>query len=382
MTEGIDRTNLRPINNNRDLVNYLVEKNHAANYYILSKCIINFSLDVDNGTLVEFETCVFTKTVTFSPGLHNNKVKINNCEFSKNVNFKDVIFRIDVQFWYTIFREQTSFNNTSFSMLADFMGSQFIKPIVFYRTDFKEVAVFSGVKFWENVRFVYTPIEKTLIFRETHFEKGLDLALALIQGKINIFDIHIKNFTTPKLRVERTAFNNQLEQHTETITTRDKQETFRILKQHLRNDGSEIDAMEFSILEKKAYHEMLKGDIGTNDRRNYNDYIIFILNWGSNDHGKRWWQAFLLTIGFGWIFFYFSLLNTCEYTFSIYEFSNLGEGTKLFFEFLIPTHKVDYLEAAGLSPNWGSYVLDFLGRLVVLYGIYQTISAFRKFKGT
>lgn len=34
---------------------------------------------------------------------------------------------------------------------------------------------------------------------------------------------------------------------------------------------------------------------------------------------------------------------------------------------------------AYVTLTWGSYVMDFLGRIVIAYGYYQTIQAFRRF---
>lgn len=61
------------------------------------------------------------------------------------------------------------------------------------------------------------------------------------------------------------------------------------------------------------------------------------------------------------------------------ELSAIKEGFGYFWQFLIPTHKFDYLGVKQTdSPLF--YVFDFFGRIAVGYGIYQFIQAFRKFK--
>ena len=55
-----------------------------------------------------------------------------------------------------------------------------------------------------------------------------------------------------------------------------------------------------------------------------------------------------------------------------------GDFAGYYFTFLDPTHKIDFLKDKGVTLSGWSSLVDFLGRIVVGYGIYQFISAFRK----
>ena len=45
---------------------------------------------------------------------------------------------------------------------------------------------------------------------------------------------------------------------------------------------------------------------------------------------------------------------------------------------MTPTHKVDFLDTEGTSIL--TYLFDFIGRIFIAFGIYQTVSAFRKYR--
>ena len=100
----------------------------------------------------------------------------------------------------------------------------------------------------------------------------------------------------------------------------------------------------------------------------------------SSIYGTSYLRAFLFTILIGLLFFNLSLISTDLFAFSFNPIEwEIAEGAKYFVQFLIPTHKFDYL---GNKVDTGTafYILDFVGRLLVGYGIYQFIQAFRKYK--
>ncbi|MFD2522177.1 hypothetical protein [Emticicia soli] len=106
------------------------------------------------------------------------------------------------------------------------------------------------------------------------------------------------------------------------------------------------------------------------------DLRAFKLNQFSNLHGENWGRALAFTL-FVPIPFY------CLYLWSVgrlFVFSNEIDWNLIgyYFSFLDPTHKIDFLEDAKGDLNGWSRFLDFASRIVVSYGIYQLIVAFRK----
>ena len=73
-------------------------------------------------------------------------------------------------------------------------------------------------------------------------------------------------------------------------------------------------------------------------------------------------------------FFNIDSVRTCEFDLNV-----MGYTIKQFINFLNPAHSINYIDE--LNPFYGiPYVFDFLGRIAVGYGIYQTVQAFRKFR--
>ncbi len=108
------------------------------------------------------------------------------------------------------------------------------------------------------------------------------------------------------------------------------------------------------------------------------DRVLLWFNKWSNNYGKSYIRSILFTLIVPFPFFYLSILGTNHFEFN-YNItgSSILEGLKYFIQFLVPTHKFNYIEE---NPNFMFYLFDFLGRIFVGYGIYQTIQAFRKFK--
>ncbi len=338
------------------------------------------SFKINFGDKVIFKKCHFFEDVNFSHSIFDGKAEFIDCIFHQNVRFNDSYFKGKARFYQSKFREQINFNNAKFDDLADFWNVVFRRSTIFYKTDFLGTVVFSSAEFLDNVLFTYTLIDKLIIFRGTIFNKGLDLSLAIVTGKISIFDIRIENYSS----VENPEDDDLYEDYVTSsalICDKNKRETFRILKYQSSSQGDIIYSLTFSALEIKSYQDSLHRDIYKKKKWwKSQDYIILILNNISNKHGKSWSRGILFTLGAGLIFFYLSLLSTYKYNFGCPNLtradlvSNFGN----FFISLAPTHKFDYLEKEGLGPFF--YMWDFIGRIFVAYGIYQTIQAFRKFK--
>lgn len=112
---------------------------------------------------------------------------------------------------------------------------------------------------------------------------------------------------------------------------------------------------------------------------NWIDKTILYSSKFSNNFGINPFNATLFTLISGAIFFSFSILCTDVFEFSICINSyDLSESLKYYFQFLLPTHRFNYL---GSETHFGSgfYFWDFVGRIFVGFGIYQTITSFRKY---
>jgi hypothetical protein len=332
--------------------------------------------------VVSFNDCIFKEPVSFH-GEMPQGANFSNTVFEKSVNFSNINFKGKTRFHSTEFKGAVRFNNTKFENLADFWNSKFYAPTIFYKTDFMGTTVFARTHFFSNVLFTYTLIEKTVIFRGTIFDMGLDLSLAIIKGNLNIFDINLNDFVTAGEKTTEEEYEKHISENG-IIPSKNKQETYKILKKQLQNQGNYIDAVTFSSFEFHAYFTRLNRLIFKHSmlKDNLQNWIILCFNYLSNRNGRSWIRGVAFTLLVGLLFFYPAIISTGLFYFSFKDISisTFSESAKLYLTFLTPTHKLDMFDNYD-SSVW-TYVWDYLGRIFVAYGIYQTIQAFRKFKSS
>lgn len=354
----------------------------SLRYYEFENTEFTIVINLKKADSIHFKNCLFKEKVIFPKNI-NRDSSLENSIFEKEVEFSNSTFKENVRFYGTCFKGKTYFNNTKFIKLADFWNARFDQNVIFYKTDFLGTTVFSSSIFNENVLFTYSLIEKLIIFRGTEFKKGIDLSLAIISGELNFFDIKldINKFVDVNDTDNVTEFKKNVSE-TGVITRKNKRETFRIIKNHLNEKQNSIDALEFAKFEMQSYTKQLEQNVyRENKTKEFLNLILLYLNAFSSKHGTSWGRGVLFTFIIGFFFFYISLLSTDVYTFSFRNFiywEDFIKCTKYFFTFLLPTHSIEYLDTE--RPNMFFYLWDFLGRIFVSYGIYQTIQAFRKFK--
>jgi hypothetical protein len=351
---------------------------------------INLYLSKTSGTDrdIYFEDCIFNNIITLSSS--KGIITFDICKFNKIFKAKDAKLEGKIKFWVCDFFEDANFRNTKFFELADFWRSTFHKKTIFYKTDFLNTVVFSAVTFKENVLFTYTLINKLILFRGTKIKKGFDLSLAIIYGKLGLFgfdliDYKDYQFINNEDEYEKAVSENGI------IPIKNKRETFRILKDNLESQKNLSESLIFKAVEKEVLRlELINSNLNytnvsfiSNLKFKVNNRLERLnlrLNKYSNDYGDSYGRALLFVLFFGWLIFYLSLLSTETYSFSLnYDNWIINDNVKYFIEFLNPLHKNDYLgKQIILSPSF--YIIDFVGKIIVGYGIYQFIQAFRKYK--
>lgn len=322
----------------------------------------------------------FKEEVVFN-GTFTKDINIEGTTFYKNVSFHNVKFDCKIRFYSSIFKSTVNFNNTKFEDLADFWNVTFEKKIIFYKTDFKGITVFAITKFKENVLFTYTLIKEVVIFRQTKFHKGLDLSLAIISGYCSFFDIRFYDFKDIKDIDDDEKYEDAVSA-LGVIPKKNRRETYRIIKNQLKAQSNNYDAVEYSNLEAKVFNSQVCFRVKENKilKKPIGNLIIMLLNRISNNHGKSWSLGIVFTILIGLFFFNFSLSFTKISSFSknCNFIDTLDFYIKYFTEFMNPTHNIIYMDS--YYPENLFYVFDFLGRIFVGFGIYQTIQAFRKYR--
>lgn len=331
-----------------------------------------------------FNDVFFERSIFELSRIENTKSEVffDASIFNGNVNFNEVIFNYKANMVNCHFKNGATFANTKFKMLADFYGVVFNQAQQFYKTDFEGTTVFSGATFKENVMFVYSLFSGMLIMRNTTFKNGLDLSLANISGELNFFDLKLNNFSVVQNPNTKKEFETIIFDAKQ-ITLKGKRETFRIIKHQFENQGNSIDATWYKQLELKAYlkevwNNILKIDFPFEKKR-FSELISLFLNLISNRYGTSWLLGIIFTslisITLFIIAFHFS---------GIGSFNVNGQTTAFFFDFINPLHNLNYINNYVQDFNQKAesswfYVVDFVARISISFGLYQTVQAFRRF---
>jgi hypothetical protein len=321
--------------------------------------------DHNKDCVLTFVNCIFRKDIIAENTVMDGKVRFRNCDFKGNVNFR----------------------NTTFNNLADFWQCTFYKPTTFYKTDFNATTVFSSATFNENVLFTYSLFGGKAIFGRTKFIKGLDMSQTIIGGELQIFDL---SFDYQKYEAEYVSTNNSIFQdyidNQHIIPLINKVVTFQILKSQYAKQGNYIDEITMRKEEKKAFSELTqarKKDDSWTSTTGGDRFILWLNRW-SNHHKADFRNGIVFTASVAFLFLLLTFVTTGEFWSRLcldckFDSRVIGYTIKSFINFLNPVHKTTYIDS--LYPIFGiPYVFDFLGRIAVGYGMYQTVQAFRKYR--
>lgn len=135
------------------------------------------------------------------------------------------------------------------------------------------------------------------------------------------------------------------------------------LKQVAKKNGDIETASKYQSLEYKQL--LLSKTISW-------DSFLLALNWLSNNNGKSWFRGVLFTAGISFLFFYLYLTVLCisfDYKLHLTDYV-------LFFTSFPKLQLDKYSES---NSFWQVSLVIWLARIFISYGIYQTVSAFRKY---
>lgn len=352
----------------------------------------NFQTNINKGNAeLIFRKCTFSENVVFCP--KQNK-------FSENIIFEGCTFKKEIQCDDTSFSKKfimhnctvnnASFKNTSFNGLADFWRTTFKKDITFYKTDFNETVVFSMARFKGNVLFTYVLFYGKSIFGKTKFEKGVDLSQTIISGDLQPFelDFDFKKFETKYVSTDDEEYQRCIDEEHK-IPLVNKVRTFQVLKKAFEDISNHPESIEMFREENKALKELVKKKLKDKNLLKKildGDRLILCLNRISNNYRSDFTYGILFTLMVAAVFSFLTLVFTeefCHHHFCLcckFDEEYFIKGVKFFFNFLNPVRKTTYLDNFHLKFYGISYLFDFLGRIAVGYGFYQTVQAFRKFK--
>ena len=293
-----------------------------------------FDLELTELTLYNI---IFRDEFVLSGCRIDSKVMLSKCHFEKNAIFGSVYNKG----WWC--------GSLTFHKHVNFIGAIFKD-----RFEAHDLNV--------NGRIHFTQATFESIYLTT--SRFLDF-VSFREAKINFFFLQDISFEDA-VSLESTTVNSG------------SREAMRFLKDQAQKNNNKIEALDFYQKEMLALQEDLKAQNGNKAER-----FILYLNKISNNHGVSWLRAILFTLITAAVFFSIFVL-LLEKPYYSYEWRGLDEFISLhaitfryFVDFINPTHKMTFMDQ--YSPNGWSFIFDFIGRVFVGYGIYQTLSSFRKY---
>ncbi len=158
---------------------------------------------------------------------------------------------------------------------------------------------------------------------------------------------------------------------------------FNQIKRAYENIGDSVAAGQQHALAMNEQKQVLEHTRRSTRKKRWKlrfDKFTFTMNAITNNHGENWWRSFWLTVvSGGVVFIFYSLhlwLRQCWY-YGLHE----DYGHSLWYhwqslpEWFLFTHRFDFMSSD--VGGWGK-LWDVLGRILIGYGIYQFVAAFRR----
>jgi len=151
-----------------------------------------------------------------------------------------------------------------------------------------------------------------------------------------------------------------------------------------QKQGDTVRYLEYQSREIEAHYKGLRWFPAGARSLSFTKFSLW-LNKISNDFGRNWMRAILFSFGIGIVFFYFLVISSSEYYFDWgFRYDDRLVGS--FLKFMNPLRFFDtesLFKVGNGKPfltlcGW-SNMIDFFSRVLVAYGFYQMIQAFRRY---
>ncbi|HWJ28836.1 MAG TPA: hypothetical protein VNS32_19985 [Flavisolibacter sp.] len=295
--------------------------------------------------------------------LHNAFFK--KSRFGATAIFDGCIFTNDMG------RTNQNFCDINFSSDAYFNGAEFSDQAFFNGSNFYGLAIFSNNNLKATPHFDFSG---AIFQKRTVFDGSRYSQLVLKHSEFHDL-VSFKDIKVDKLIISKALFAQGADFLGARVTSGDR-ETFRIIKNEFLKINNQVEALQFKAKEMIAYEDELK------NAKNWGDYALVSLNKLSNKHGLSWTRGLFFTTLVALLFYLFYLwtLKSLPFQFGWKNCESFSQASgmtiKYFIRFLIITHDIDFM--AEFGPTAASFIVDFIAKIFIGYGIYQTVQAFRK----
>lgn len=263
----------------------------------------------------------------------------------------DAVFKDDLYLNYTEFGEKVFFNATQ-------IQGKVIAPFVNQKSE-RCIADFSGCSFGNSVYFDSSTFHKFICIRSAFKQP-----VSFNNSKYWFVDFIGTHF----------AYGCDF---SHTRYTSGSIETFRIIKAELVKAGNRVESLYYQSQELSRYDAQITW------RAQPLEKFMLLLNKLSSNHGINWGRGVVFTFCVSLLFY---SVYVCTVPDSGIAFGWAGWQSfrvamdyffKNYFKFLSIFRDFTFID--GTNPNAISHAIDFLGRIFIAYGIYQTVQAFRKY---
>lgn len=355
---------------------------YDKNYEILSlkKCIISGRLKLVNTNIerLHFNDVHFIQIEghwTSSP-IEFHDCKISYVDFSELSSKTKKSKKENIQIDESLFNKRKESVNFRGCTLNTFVFSPNILDLTFSNCNIdsflKPGSVIKEDEFYGSFKFDTCTFQKVYITNLTHTAK---INFDCLQFRNSVFE---KFISFQGMVIKDLTFHYNVTNHVVIFKDTDIKKadslTYGTLKENSIRFFNKIQALKYHELEMTAFEK---------EQISFSDKILVLLNKYSSNHGANWPRGILFTITISFIFFFlytYSLQNI-PFKFGWNGWINFKECLSIFCKYFIlyfyPAHEFDFMK--DYNPRGISYLIDVSGRIMIGYGIYQTIQAFRKF---
>ena len=304
--------------------------------------------------------------------------KISNVHFNKN-EFNSFVLFVGTTFNYLVeakkqyAKEFSIFYKCVFNKV-NFNEISIIGLLCFDNCDFNETVWFEKIKFIDksNLNIISSRFDKYVLFDNSSLFK-LEILHTHFERKVSFNKLTVNNFKIHQVSFLESAYFDDLNMDKiEAIENWDRK-TLRAIKRELINTHNQIDYLRFKAYELEAY----KNEKG----KSWKDDFILSLNSFSSKNGLDWIKALRFIFLTSFINYLFYLIS---YLISIKRV--VPNGFPIFLEgffvyYLKFINPLMFLKSPIEDAENYFFPLLFLllGKILISYGIYQLIQAFRKF---
>ena len=302
---------------------------------------------------LRIDHCIFLKKVRFPAIAAQDSIFIDQCNFSEDLSFSYATLNKTLAITATTFNASLWFTGTKIN--GDlWIGAKLIgdDPLIFDNIIGFEGSIISAIS-----------IVRLSNINSSKVPKGtLKMHNALIRGLLDIREVYLANVTfngtvvTGNLQDNGTLANSVSDWH-----------SARLLKNEAKKINNTISALSYYRREMELHAKNLRF-------KQTGDWLLLKLNSWSNDYGTSWIRGLFFTIFSGFIFFYLFILSSNGYNF-------VKPDCPALIQYIWLPSGLDGLISLNHTINGGLPGAFFFvfGKVLIAYGIYQTITAFRKY---